>query len=243
MNDISSFSIQNARQISKNLLLLVKNKCLLSARFGANNESYITTLLDIDEKNNTVILDYGAKEDLNQRLLNAGKVAFDTEYCGIKVSFTGEALKKVDYKGETAFSMPMPKSLYWMQRREFFRVKPTLSNPCFCHLVLKGRPPVDLKIYDISLSGFAMINTSKDISELLLPGTLVDRSKLVLSDISDEPVTFEISTKCMINLTKTQRVQKISCKFVELSRSAETNIQRYMHLLQRESIQKMAERD
>jgi len=51
MSDLSSFSIQNPKQIISHLSLLFKSKCFLSARFGANNESYITTLLGIDEKN------------------------------------------------------------------------------------------------------------------------------------------------------------------------------------------------
>ena len=241
MSDISSFSIQNPRQIISNLLLLVKNKCLLSARFGLNNASYVTTILGIDEKNNTVILDYGLKEDLNQRVLDADKVAFDTEYCGIKVSFIGTALKKITYKGQAAFSMRIPRLLYWMQRREFFRIRPTYSNPCDCHLLLKGKYPVNLKLYDISLSGFAMLNVSKEISDLLVPGTLMKQYKLMLSDMAEVIVSFEIHSKYMINLSKTQRVQKISCKFVELTRPAEESIQRYIHLLQRENIQKMTE--
>ena len=241
MSDTSSFSIQNPRQIINNLSLLMNNKCLLSARFGGANESYITTLLDIDEKKNTVILDYGLKEDLNQRILKADKIAFDTEYSGIKVSFIGTELKKTTHKGEAAFAMQLPKLLYWMQRREFFRVRPTHSNPCDCHLLLRGINPVDLKLYDISLSGFAMLNVSKEISDLLIPGTLMKHYKLMLSDIGDVMISFEIRSKSMINLSKTQRVQKISCKFVELTVSAEENIQRYIHLLQRESIQRMNE--
>ncbi len=48
MNDISSFSIQNPKQIISNILLLIKAKSFLSARIGTNNESYITTILGID---------------------------------------------------------------------------------------------------------------------------------------------------------------------------------------------------
>ena len=114
MNDISSFSVKNTKQIIHHLTLLLKSRCLLNARFGANSEFYITTLLGIDGKNNAVILDSGSKEDLNQRLLNAGKVAFDADYNGIKVSFAGTELKQITHNGELAFSMPIPKSLYWM---------------------------------------------------------------------------------------------------------------------------------
>ncbi|MDP1772826.1 MAG: flagellar brake protein [Methylobacter sp.] len=238
MSDLSSFSIQNSRQIISHLSLLVKNKCLLSARFGANNESYITTLLGINEKNNTVILDYGSKEDLNQRILNANNVAFDTDYQGIKVSFTGAELKKITHQGESAFSMAIPKSLYWMQRREYYRVKSPLSKPNYCQLILDDRKPVNLKIYDISLTGFAMLNVSKEVSDLLVPGKTFEQCKLILSEAGEGMISFEICAKYIINPGKVQKIQKIGCKFIKLSRSVEEIIQRYMQQIQREDLQK-----
>ncbi|MDO9424079.1 MAG: flagellar brake protein [Methylobacter sp.] len=238
MSDISSFSVQNTKQIIHHLTLLLKNRCLLSARFGTNSESYITTLLGIDEKNNAVILDSGSKEDLNQRLLNAGKVAFDTDYNGIKVSFAGTALKQITHKGESAFSMLIPKSLFWMQRREYYRVKSPLSKPSYCQLIREDREPVNLKLYDISLTGFAMLNISKDISELMIPGKTMTQCKLILAEAGEGMISFEICVKYIINPGKLQKIQKIGCKFINLTRPVEETIQRYMQQIQRENLQK-----
>ncbi len=238
MSDISSFSIQNPKQIINHLSLLVKSKCLLSARFGADNESYITTLLAINEGSNSVILDYGSKEDLNQRILNAGKVAFDADYNGIKVSFTGGALKKITHKSDPAFSMSIPKSLYWMQRREYYRVKSPISKASYCQLIVEGREPVNLKLYDISLTGFAMLNVSKEISDLLVPGSSISQCKLILADTGEGMISFDICAKYIINPDKLQKIQKIGCKFINLARPVEEIIQRYMHQIQREDLQK-----
>jgi flagellar brake protein len=238
MSDISSFSIQNPKQIINHLSLLLKNKCLLSARFGTNNESYITTLLAINEANNSLVLDCGSKEDLNQRILNAGKITFDTEYNGIKVSFVGAALKKITHKREDAFSIPIPKSLYWMQRREYYRVKSPLSKPSYCQLIVEDREPVNLKLYDISLTGFAMLNVSKEVSELLIPGTSFSQSKLILSEAGEGMISFEICAKYIINPEKPQKIQKIGCKFIKISRPVEEIIQRYMNQIQRQDLQK-----
>lgn len=238
MSDISSFSIQNSKQIISHLSLLVKNKCLLSARLGANNESYITTLLGINEKDNTVILDYGPKEELNQHILNAGKMAFDTEYRGIKVSFSGSALKKITYRGDPAFSMPIPKTLYWMQRREYYRVKSPLTKPSYCQLIIEGKKPVNLKLYDISLTGFAMLNVSKEVSDLLVTGKSVEQCKLILSEAGEGIISFEVCNKYIINPDKLQKIQKIGCKFIKITRQVEEVIQRYMQQIQREDLQK-----
>ena len=211
---------------------------MLSARFGANNESYITTLIGINEKDNTVVLDYGSKEDLNQNILNANKVAFDTDFNGIKVSFVGAGLKKITHKGDPAFSMPIPKSLYWMQRREYYRVKSPLTKPSYCQLIIENKKPVNLKLYDISLTGFAMLNVSKEVSDLMIPGQKIAQSKLILSEAGEGVVSFEICAKYIINPDKLQKIQKIGCKFVNLTRSVEETIQRYMQQIQRENLQK-----
>jgi c-di-GMP-binding flagellar brake protein YcgR len=239
MKNENSFSIQNLRQIIYHLSLLFKKKCLISASFGANKESYITTLLEINEKNNTVFFDYGPKEDLNQRLLHTNKVKFNTQYMGIKVSFVGEELKKISYKGEPAFSMPVPKSLYWMQRREYYRVKSPLIKSSYCQLIVKeDKPPVNLKLYDISLTGFALLNVSKEISELLVIGKVFEQSRLVLSDAGECLFSFEVANKYIINPDKVQKIQKIGCKFINITHSVETIIQRYMQQIQREDLKK-----
>ncbi|MDO9140040.1 MAG: flagellar brake protein [Methylobacter sp.] len=239
MSDISSsFLIQNPKQIVNHLSLLVKSKCLLGACFGAANESYITTLLGVDEKNNAVILDYATKEYLNQHIMRAGKVTFDGEYEGVKVSFSGSEIKKITHKGEDALIMPLPKTLYWMQRREYYRVKSPLSNPSYCQLTLGARDPVNLPLYDISLTGFSMLNQSKEISDLLAPGNLLSGCKLILSEVETGFISFEICAKYIINPDKAQKIQKIGCKFVDLSLHVEEAIQRNMQQIQRNSLQK-----
>lgn len=238
MSDISSFSINNSKQVISYLSLLIKNKCLLSVRFGTN-ESYITTLLGINEKNNAVILDYGAKEELNEHILNASKVVFDTEYQGIKISFIGAKLTKTTYKDDFAFTMPIPKILYWMERREFYRVKPPISIPAYCQLMVGDNKPVNLKLYDISLSGFALLNLSKDVSDLLLPGTKISEGKLIFSETEDGMVSFEVRAKYIIkDHNKSQKIQKISSKFIKVTRPVERNIQLYIRRVERLHLQK-----
>ncbi len=238
MSNTSSFLIQNSKKIINHLDLLIKSKCLINMRVGLTNESHTTILLGIDKKNNALILDYTTKEYLNQYIVKAEEITFDTEYEGIKVSFKGSSIKKITHEGESAFLMPMPKSLHWMQRREYYRVKLPLSNPNYCQLIIENREPINLQLYDISLSGFAMLNLSKDISDLLIPGTVLSDCKLVLSDIDVGLISFEICAKYIINPDKLQKIQKIGCKFVNIPGPAENVIQRTMQQIQRNNLQK-----
>jgi c-di-GMP-binding flagellar brake protein YcgR len=237
MSDSSSFSIKNQRQIISNLVLLLKQKCLIRARFGENNESYITTLLGINDESNTVFLDYGPKDYLNNRIVNAEKVIFETEYKGIKVSFVGGDLKKTTHKGDPLFCMSIPKTLFWMERREYHRVKIPISKPSYCQLLLEDGEPFIIKLHDLSLSGFSILDQYEQAFNQIVIGKTFEQGKLVLFERGEYEVSFEIRYNHIVNPEKLQKTQKSGCRFVNLSRLAEDAIQSYMQKIQREDLQ------
>lgn len=238
MKNITSFLVQNTKQINIYLNLLMKNKCLIKVSFGANNESFITSLLSVDE--DKIVIDYGPKEDINNRLVNSSKITFETEYRGIKVSFVCSEVKKATYNNEMAFKMLTPSSIFWMERRDFFRVKPPFSNTSYCRLILDDRHPVDLRLYDISLTGFSVLNNSKELSTAIDLGKVFDKSSLMLSEIGETPIIFDIRNKNIINSDKLIKVQRVGCKFIALSKKSEDMIQSYMQQVQRELLIKDA---
>ncbi|MGZ4989536.1 MAG: flagellar brake protein [Methylobacter sp.] len=245
MSEASSFSIYNPRQIIHNLSILVKNKCLLSVRFGEGKAFFLTAILDIDEANSSIVFDFGPKEELNKQLLKSTRVAFQADFAGIKCSFKGLGLKQTLYNGEPAFTMPLPKSLYWMQRREFFRITSPRSKGSYCQLIFNDQEPVNLMLYDISLTGFSLLNSSSEISNLLEPGTQWEKCRLVLSGTGEDLISFKVCSKLIINPDKIAalKIQKIGCVFTKIAPLFESTVQRYINQLQRESIQKSNERN
>ncbi|TAN64636.1 MAG: flagellar brake protein [Methylobacter sp.] len=245
MNDASSFSIYNPRQIVHNLSILVKNKCLVSVRFDGGKAFFLTAILEIDKENNAIIFDYGPKEALNQQLLKSAKITFEADFAGIKSSFKGSGLQQILYHGEPAFTMPIPESIFWMQRREYFRIKSPRSKSSYCQLILKDHDPVNLMLYDISLTGFSVLNTSAEISSLLVPGAQFEDSRLVLSGAGEDAISFKVRTKLVMNPDKIAalKIQKIGCLFTRITPLFESTVQRYINQLQRESIQKKSDRE
>lgn len=240
MSDASSFSIYNPRQIFHNLSILVKNKCLLSVRFGEGKAFFLTAILEIDEENNSIVFDYGSKEALNNQLLKATRITFQADFAGIKSSFKGSKLKQILYNGESAFIMPIPESVFWMQRREFFRIKSPRSKSSYCRLMLEDQESVNLMLYDISLTGISVLNTSTEISNLLIPGTQFENCRLALSGTGEDTISFKVCFKLIINPDKIAalKIQKIGCLFTRITPVFESAVQRYINQLQRESIQK-----
>jgi c-di-GMP-binding flagellar brake protein YcgR len=234
----STFLINSPENIISKLSLLLKNKCPLTVYFGDNDDSFTTTLVEINKKDNVFIFRHGCKENLTKQLLNSQKIIFETEYLGVKVAFDAIRLAKIQHQGESVFAVPIPESLLWMERREFYRVKSPVSKSNYCRLTLKGREPINIMVYDISLVGFSMLTDSREVSDLMIPDTRFEQCKLILADTGEDTISFEIRSKNIINPENSNGTEKIGCKFTKITPTFENTIQRYMQQIERENRQK-----
>jgi flagellar brake protein len=232
----SAFLINSPEKIISKLSILIKSKCRLTAYFGDNDDSFITTILDIYIENNYLIFYHGPKEDLIEQLLNSPKITFKTEYSGIKVSFEAIKIAKIKHQGISIFVIPIPESILWIEARNFYRAKSPVLKSSYCQLTLKDQDPVNLKLYDISPIGFSMLNASGEISALMIPDTHFEQCKLILADTGEDTISFKIRrSKYIINPENLTRMEKIGCKFTRITPAFETTIRRYMQQIEKES--------
>ena len=235
METESSFAIRNLDQIINHLTLLQKSKCLLSVICKENNATFLTTIIDIDKKNKSLLLDYGPKEYLNRPIIDGQKTQFVCTYNGIKVAFHGSSFKKVEHEGEPAFLMPLPESILWMQRREYYRVRSPISKTSYCQLTLPDQEPINVQLYDLSISGFSVVVESEAMRNFLMSGEPVTNSKLILEGIGEGIVSFEAKSEYVLNPEKINRIEKIGCMFTLITPSFQTMIQQYMQQIEREN--------
>jgi c-di-GMP-binding flagellar brake protein YcgR len=234
----SRFLIDNPEKIIIHLFILLKNKCLLTACFGDNDDSFITTILEINKKDNIFIFHHGPKEESIEQLLDSPKITFKTVCLGVEVTFDTLRPAKIHHQGVSVFAAPLPASMLWMERREFHRVKSPVAKSSYCRLTLKEQKTVSLKLYDISVAGFSMLTDSKEVSELTTLYTSFEQCKLILADTGEDTVSFEIRSKYIINPENSNRMEKVGCKFTRITPTFETAIQRYMQQIERENRQK-----
>jgi c-di-GMP-binding flagellar brake protein YcgR len=234
----SAFIIRSPEKVLSKLSILLKNKCLLTAYYGDNDDSFITTILDIDIKKNRLIFYHSPKQDAFEQLLNSPIITFKTEYLGIKIAFDAIRMAKTQHQGVSVFVIPIPESLLWIEARDFYRVKSPISKSSYCQLILKDQELIKLKLHDISLVGFSVLNASSEISALLIPDTHFEQCKLILADTGEDAISFEIRSKYTINPENSNRIEKIGCKFTRITPAFENTIQRYMQQIERENRQK-----
>lgn len=237
MENESSFLIYNPKQIISHLSLLVKRKCQLVAYFGNNDEFILTTIIEIDKENN-VILDYGPNEYINKKSLHSQKITFSGKYLGIPIAFSGTKLTKIQYKGEPAFKMSLPGSIFWRERRKFYRVKSPISKFTYCWLELNQQERINLKVFDISIAGFSMLNDCNEYFNRLIPDIRFEQCRLILSETSEDIVSFEIRGVSVINPKRLNKIERISCKFIQITPTFESAIQRYMQQIEIENKKK-----
>ncbi len=239
MENDSEYYIKNPKQIQSHLSQLFKKNCLISAHFGEKNDSFITTILEIDFKNNLLVLDYGPKEYLNKQLLKAPKPEFRAEFEGIKVAFNGEKINKTRNNGQVVFTMPIPSMIFWMQRRKYYRVKTPLSHDSYCEIIFHNEEEnteqtVRLKLLDISISGFSILNDQLELSSELIPTSVFENCLLHLTNEGSETISFAVKNKFNLRSDKPEKGQRIGCVFTKMTSACESHIQRYMQNIERE---------
>ncbi len=239
MENISTFLIKNPKQILNYLTTLSTEKCLIAAGFG-DRHSFLTAILEIDEKNRTVIMDCGPKEYLNKELLNLGIVDCKADFKGIKVLFEGRDVKRTGKPDQPALSIRIPDQIYWVQRRQFYRVRSPLSKKSYCIITFQSSASDDaknlsFKLYDLSISGFSIIGDSLEQAKEITMDAEFSNCKLVLNGTETHIISFIPHNRLAINPNSPEKSQRIGCEFVNLSPRTENAFLRYIQGIEREN--------
>jgi c-di-GMP-binding flagellar brake protein YcgR len=244
MDDNAKYLVRSPKQVLSYLNLLSTERCLISAAFGkGEKDTFLTAIMDINEKSQTITIDCGPKEYLNKRLLDSAIIKCTTEYKGTKVLFEGRKVKKAGQPGQPAFTVAIPSSIHWIQRRQFYRIKSPLSKDSYCAVTLKNQETeeattLQLKLHDLSASGFAIVNDETEFSNQLVPSAQFENCTLVLSDENDLNISFEVRHKLPVNPNKPGKSERIGCRITNSSPRIESTILRYMQNIERELKQK-----
>ncbi|MFW5443703.1 MAG: flagellar brake protein [Methylococcaceae bacterium] len=244
MDETAKYLVRNQKQVFNYLKMLSAERCLISAAFGEDDkDTFLTAILDIDEKKKTITIDCGPKEYLNKRLLDSAIIKCATEYKGIKVQFEGRKVKKAGKTGQPAFTIPIPGSISWVQRRQFYRIKSPLSKNSYCtvsytNLETEEETTLNLQLYDLSASGFSILNDEAEFSNQLIPSAEFKNCTLALHEEAELNISFEVRHKLPLNPNKPGKTERVGCYITNSSPRIESTILRYMQNIERELKQK-----
>ena len=233
MTSASDYFVKDAKLVYMHFNELITKKCLISAHFGDENSSFITAIVNLDNKTKVLQLDCAPTDALNKRLLNAHNVMFRTEVEGVKVSFRGKQIKKIKADGHWVLSMPIPESIYWLQRRKFYRVKIPLSHTasyCQLHFQIGDLDITEtFNLSDLSITGFSFLNPNPDWRAYLQTATTFTDCTIHLQNGGQATIDFEIKNCTPIRMNHSETYDRIGCQLLNVSLNQEHLIQRYMH--------------
>lgn len=231
-DDASKYLVESGKEVAYILRAIMQKGERITAHFNHGDDLILTTIIDVSLEADRVILDYGASEAHNRKLLEAHKIIFITSQDKVRVQFTSSHVEKVIYEGRPAFKISLPDSLIKLQRREYFRLTTPISKPLACTFPLEDGNNASLTIVDISIGGIGVVNPPKGFQFEI--GKTYQGCFFVLPDIGTIVTTLQIRNAFEITMKNGTHAMRAGCMFVSLPGTMQSMIQRYIIKLERE---------
>lgn len=190
--------------------------------------NYTTSLWAEDPQRGVLVFAADARDDAVQQLTVSHEVMATGYLDSVKVQFDLHDLVLIHGRSASAFNAQYPREVFRFQRRNAFRVRPigrSQPHACLSHPDLPRRQ-VDLRIIDISNTGVAlMLNEELDLFRCgqVLAGVVIE-----LDTSTWLTVTLCVMHVSVVGLSPPSQYRRIGCELVDLSASAQRDLQRYL---------------
>ncbi len=224
------YRITAPREIDFFLQSLVKNTSRIALYASESNDFILTTLLKVDTKG--LWLEQSKNPHENTRLLKNHKLIFVSSHAQIKLQFVSEKATTATYEGQAAFFLPFPKSIYRLQRREYYRLTAPVEDPLSCVIPHAEKSAFhEATIMDISGGGVGLTCAEQDT--LLVPGKRYQNCQISLPDIGELYSTIEVKNLIVLSTSDGRTLRRAGCEFKDLDGTATIMLQRYVTAMQR----------
>jgi c-di-GMP-binding flagellar brake protein YcgR len=237
----SPFQVDSRREIVTLLRGLKESNQFVSMTISGAQEIFITSVLDLHEANNLLIIDSTPEQLLNHRIVGAPKVHFEGSLNKISIKFSSSSIQNATFEGRPALQLAIPASLIRLQRREFYRINTPIVNPVRCTVPVEndfGIEQAELPVVDISGGGVAIMDEKRILNNTI--GIIYENCSIDLPTTGVISMTLRIRTSQDLNLLNGKTNRRIGCEFVHASGAFLTGVQRYIMKLERERNAKSA---
>jgi len=232
--DMNPFRVTSRREIIALLRSIAERNQLVRMVLNQGADTIVTSILEVDDDNGTMLLDCAPTELMNKRVLDSHKLSFETMLDSIRILFASSDPESCIHEGLPAFIVPLPDYMIRLQRREFYRVPTPVTNPVLCTIPVKTESepmPVVTSLHNISGGGIAIMDEKKLIDTTF--GRIYDNCRI---DLPTGPVTVSLQIRNMLELTLSngRTTHRLGCQFINPSNGALGAIQKYITKLERD---------
>ncbi|TYL44811.1 flagellar brake protein [Dickeya sp. ws52] len=190
---------------------------------------FISKILEVDSDEGEFLFDLGALERENSRALFAGELAFAAETAGAKVEFRSTIIRMVEHDDLPAFCAAVPDVLYYIQRRNFFRINSPAWPPMICRGELPDNSYFEFNLKDLSLGGLCMYTDDQSRVGLFEPGMTLKNVDVDLASYGQFCLDLEFvthaTTKVVDSKGRVKQIERLSFKFPQLNAAQERGLQ------------------
>ena len=224
--------LTSAKEIEFILHYIAEKGSRVALYYGDANDFILTTLLGVDDTG--LWLEQSPNGSDNRRIIESSKLVFVSSHLQIKIQFTANHASSVVYQNYPAFYLPLPDSLYRLQRREYYRLMTPASKPLRCVIPMEKllkKCPREFTIMDISCGGIGLTCTEADAE--LVSGVSYPNCRIDLPEVGT--ISGMIVVKNLVFLTSASgHVYKhAGCEFKNLDGQSTILLQRYVMNMQR----------
>ncbi|TKC89268.1 flagellar brake protein [Trinickia terrae] len=223
------FGRRNPLEIGVQLRNLLNRGDFLTVQY--NGGQLVTRILDVDARERVFVFDWGALAEQNKGMLAAQRCMFHASPEGVRVEFTTGTPRETRFEGLPAFEASFPEVLYYVQRREYFRVDAPILDPYVC----KGRLPdgdtFRFEVHDLSLGGIGVRTTDERVAEMPM-GTLIEGVEVLLNTHGTLSLDLQLVSHRSSDMPNGMRRYQLGFRFMSLPGSAENTLQRLITQLE-----------
>ena len=237
LNDeqLASCTVHSRTEILHLMRQIQQRRLLVNLDMPGTRQIVVTSVIAVNESNNTVILDSARGDALNQELM-AGKTAeFITHLDGVSITFSTGAVHLIEYDKLPSLRIALPKSLVRLQRREHFRVPLPIANPVKCIVPSRSdedREPITAHIVDIGCGGIAIVERGGRLGSET--GQILTGCRLLLPNAEPIVTALEVRNSAQIRLPNGAFQTRLGCKFIDLPIAMANHLQRFVMNIERE---------
>jgi len=197
---------------------------------------FISKILDADP--DRLVVDLGSQEYENKAVQRVDSVTITAETRGAKVEFTASGLSIGNFQALPAFVMPLPASLWFIQRREYFRISAPLHPAYFGKATLSDKSSMRFRLFDLSLGGMGALLEGA-APESVKEGQRFSQIELDMGGWGQfyfDAQLISISERKVVDgKNETITTPRLSFRFLNINPAVERELQRIIFSLEREA--------
>lgn len=230
-------SVTSARQIQSLLRNISEAGSRVALYYDDAQDFIMTSLLDIGDKGFWV--EQGTDMPKNRSIAESKKITLVSSHNQVKIQFFVNAIRTVTHQGYQAFYLPLPASLYRIQRREYYRLELPHSERLHCVIPInkpQAGGEIKLPVLDVGGGGIKMSCVQEEVE--FVPGQIYAGCQIDLPEVGNISVTIIVRSLVSISTKPGQTINRVGCEFKDLDNASSVLLQRYVNMMQRLNVDK-----